>query len=57
MTAEELIQAANLPLAKIAKAVGEKAEKGQRKNISQEFVDECLAEGMVSISPERHTLS
>jgi len=57
MTAEELIEAANLPLAKIAKAVGEKAEKGQRKNISQEFVDECLAEGMVSISPERHTLS
>ena len=57
MGAEEVIEAVNLPLAKIAKTLGDKAEKGERKKISQEFVDACEDAGIVTTSQARHTLS
>ena len=57
MSAEEVIESANLPLSKIAKALGEKAEKGEKKKISQEFVDACIDAGIVTSSQARHTLA
>ena len=57
MSAEEVIEASNLPLAKIAKTLGDKAEKGERKKISQEFVDACVDAGIVTTSQARHTLA
>ena len=57
MSAEEVIESANLPLSKIAKALGEKAKKGEKKKISQEFVDACVDAGIVTSSQARHTLA
>jgi hypothetical protein len=54
---DEVLETANLPLAKLAKVIGDKAPKEDRKKISQEFVDACVEAGIVTTSQARHTLS
>ena len=54
---DEVMEAANIPLGKLSKAVGDKASKGDRKRISQEFVDACEEAGIVTTSQARHTLT
>jgi len=54
---EEVLEAANLPVAKLAKAVGAKGAKEDQKRISKEFVDACVEAGIVTTSQARHTLS
>lgn len=54
---DEVLETANLPLAKLAKVVGDKVPKEDRKKISQEFVDACVEQGIVTATQARHTLS
>ena len=57
LSKEEIIEEVNLPLSKIAKAVSQKADKGQKKKIQDKFIDQCNSVGIVEVSPPRHTLS
>jgi hypothetical protein len=47
---------ATFPLSKIAKAIGDRHEKSERKKISQEFLDACQNAGIVESSDTRFTL-
>jgi hypothetical protein len=57
LSQEEILEEVNLPLSKIAKAVSEKAEKGEKKKLQDKFIEQCSSSGIVEISPPRHTLS
>mgnify|MGYP003642309205 CR=1 FL=1 len=57
ITAEEVLEHANIPLAKLAKAIGDTAEKGGKRKLSDNFVDACQAAGIVETSDPRYTLS
>jgi hypothetical protein len=56
MTPHELMDEATFPLSKIAKAIGDRHEKSERKKISQEFLDACQNAGIVESSDTRFTL-
>lgn len=56
MMPEELMNEATFPLSKIAKAIGDRHEKSERKKISQEFLDACQNAGIVESSDTRFTL-
>lgn len=55
--AEEILANVSLPLAKVAKAVGDKAEKGYKGKLSADFLSECEESGIIEESPLRRTLS
>ena len=57
LSEKEIIEEVNLPLSKIAKAVSEKAKKGEKKKLQDKFIDQCNSVGIVEVSPPRHTLS
>lgn len=54
---EEVLRHVSLPLAKIAKAVGDTAEKGEKKRQSDQFLDACNDSGIIEESAPRRTLS
>jgi LysM repeat protein len=51
LSEKEIIEEVNLPLSKIAKAVSEKAEKGEKKKLQDKFIDQCNSVGIVEVSP------
>jgi len=55
--AESLLAHVNIPLAKVAKMVGDTAERGGKRKKSEEFIDACENTGIVETSPPRQTLS
>lgn len=57
MSSEEVLEQVSIPLAKVAKSIGDKADRGQKKQRSSEFMDECTDQGIIEQSPSRHTLS
>lgn len=57
LTAEEVLEIANIPLKKLADKVGTYAEKGQKGKFSEEFLDAVSEAGIVSTSETRYTLS
>lgn len=57
LTQKDILQNVNIPLAKIAKVVGATADKGEKQNLSQEFIADCEADGIIENSAPRHTLS
>ena len=54
---ETILGTVSLPIAKIAKAVGDTADKGNKKQLSLEFMDACNSAGIIETSPSRRTLS
>lgn len=56
MDQQEVIAECTIPLAKVAKAVSDRYEKGERKKISQEFLDACTDAGIIESSDTRYTL-
>lgn len=54
---ETVIKQVNLPLAKIAKAVGDTAERGSKQGRADEFIETCETSGIIKKSPPRLTLS
>jgi len=54
---ETILNNVSLPLAKIAKAVGDTADKGNKKQLSSEFIDACDSAGIIETSPSRRQLS
>ena len=54
LDAENVIDNLNIPLAKIAKLVGDQASKAARVNKVQNFMADCEDAGIVSTSEERH---
>ena len=57
VSAEDVLEHANIPLAKLAKAVGDTAEKGGKRKLSDNFVDACQDAGIIETSDPRYTLS
>ena len=57
VSAEDVLEHANIPLAKLAKAVGDTAEKGGKRKLSDNFVDACQDAGIIETSDTRYTLS
>ena len=57
LEARDLLEAANLPLAKIAKLVGAQAEKGGRREKELNFIDACEEAGIIRASDERFTIA
>jgi len=57
MSSEEVLEQVSIPLAKVAKSIGDKAERGHKKQRSSDFMDECTDQGIIEQSPSRHTLS
>jgi len=57
VSAEDVLKHANIPLAKLAKAVGDTAEKGGKRKLSDNFVDACEDAGIIETSDPRYTLS
>jgi hypothetical protein len=57
MDSEELLEHVSIPLSKIAKSIGDKADRGEKQAKASEFMDACADEGIIEQSPERHTLS
>jgi hypothetical protein len=56
MTPEEVMAEATFPLSKLAKAIGDRHEKSEKKKITQEFLDACQNAGIVESSDTRYTL-
>ena len=54
---EDILAQVNLPLAKIAKAVGSSADRGEKQKIADEFIAQCETAGIVEKSPPRQSLS
>jgi len=54
---ETILSHVSFPLAKIAKAVGDTADKGGKKQLANEFLDSCEESGIIEHSPQRRTLS
>jgi hypothetical protein len=57
LDAEEVINEATFSVNKIAKAIADRAEKSEKKKISQDFVDACQNAGIIETSDTRYTLS
>ena len=57
VSAEDVLEHSNIPLAKLAKAVGDTAEKGGKRKLSDNFVDACQDAGIIETSDPRYTLS
>jgi|TARA_R110002051_G_scaffold22406_2_gene58008 hypothetical protein len=57
MSATDIIDNINIPLSKVAKSIGDSADKGGKKKLSNDFIDACEQAGIVEKSPPRHTLS
>tara|TARA_R100000479_G_scaffold42555_1_gene19309 strand:- start:2947 stop:4074 length:1128 start_codon:yes stop_codon:yes gene_type:complete len=57
MDSEQLLEHVSIPLSKIAKGIGDKADRGQKQARASEFMDRCSEEGIIEQSPARHTLS
>jgi hypothetical protein len=56
MDAAEVLSHASIPFGKITKAVADKHAKGDRKKISDYFIDACEEQGIIETSDERFTL-
>ena len=54
---KEILELANLPLRKVADTVGSYAEKGEKGQKANDFLDALEKADIVSTSEERHTLS
>lgn len=54
---ESILSNVSLPVSKIAKAVGDTAEKGGKQKMASEFLSDCKDAGIIEESPSRHTLS
>ena len=57
MSNEELLALANLPLKKVANAVGDLAPEGEKKKVSNDFLEALEQEGVIKTSETRFTLS
>ena len=57
MSNEELLALANLPLKKVANAVGDLAPEGEKKKVSNDFLEALEQEGAIKTSETRYTLS
>jgi hypothetical protein len=57
LDSEAIFKELNIPLAKIAKAIGDKADRGEKRNLTNAFLDEVETKGIIETSPPRHTLS
>jgi len=56
MAEESLLEHANFPLAKVAKAVGSSAPKGEKKETERNFIDACESAGIIRTSDERFSI-
>ena len=54
---KDLLDAANFPLAKIAKLVGAQAEKGGRREKELNFIDACDEAGIIQRLEERFRIA
>ena len=57
LEAKDLLEVANLPLAKIAKLVGAQAEKGGRREKELNFIDACEEAGIIHRLEERFRIA
>lgn len=57
LTEVELLSTASFPLGKIAKAISDKAPKGEKSAKQKEFLDDLDSHGIIETSEERFTLS
>jgi hypothetical protein len=57
MSNEELLALANLPLKKVANAVGDLAPEGEKKKVSNDFLVALDEKGIIETSGTRYTLS
>tara|TARA_R100001510_G_C7656830_1_gene217376 strand:+ start:9024 stop:10139 length:1116 start_codon:yes stop_codon:yes gene_type:complete len=57
LTPEGVIDQVSLPLAKIAKAIGDNASRGEKRKRADEFIETCETSGIIEKSPPRQTLS
>tara|TARA_R100000995_G_scaffold84723_1_gene64482 strand:- start:1909 stop:3024 length:1116 start_codon:yes stop_codon:yes gene_type:complete len=57
MDSSQVLEQVSIPLSKIAKSIGDKAERGQKQKRSDEFMQRCNDQGIIEESPARHTLS
>lgn len=55
--AHTVLKHVSLPLAKIAKAVGDTVETGSKRKHADQFIESCEASGILEHSPQRRTLS
>ena len=56
MTQKSLLEYASFPLAKVAKAVGSSAPKGEKKEREHNFIDACESAGIIRTSDERFSI-
>jgi len=57
MDSEQVLEHVSIPLAKIAKSIGDTAERGQKKMKAESFIQTCQENSIIEESPSRHTLS
>ena len=57
MDSEQVLEHVSIPLAKIAKSIGDTAERGQKKTKAESFIKTCQSHAIIEESSPRHTLS
>tara|TARA_R110001606_G_scaffold245314_3_gene393304 strand:+ start:3741 stop:4856 length:1116 start_codon:yes stop_codon:yes gene_type:complete len=57
MDSGKVLEQVSIPLAKIAKSIGETAERGQKKTKAESFIKTCQSHDIIEESSSRHTLS
>jgi len=57
LNAEQILSQVSIPVAKVAKVVGDQAEKGAKKAQAENFLESCQEAGVIERSSPRHTLS
>ena len=57
LDASDILEAANIPLAKVAKLIAAKAPKGEKREKELNFIDDCQQAGIIRASDERFTIA
>ena len=57
MDSGQVLEQVSIPLAKVAKSIGDTAERGQKKTKAEAFIAACQDHSIIEESPSRHTLS